>query len=298
MVTALEEYEALKRKLPRTGTVQFGCENCDWGDHVFNSANGYYVFDGSQIQDSMYSYNSFKEVGCIDTHWNSTCERCYETLDSIECTDCYFSQYLGQSYNMYYCFNCDSCNDCFGCVQLSNKSYCIFNVQYTEEEYKEKLPELKKMVPEEVMKKIKELELKFPKIQSYFADNINSDYTDYVYKSRNAYYCFDCISIEDCGFVSVSNECKDSWDCSYIFRCEHCAECVDSDECYNCYAAQNCSRCYDSAFIFGCADCNNCFMCSSLTNAKYCILNVQYTPEEYKTKVSELKAQLGLSFKQ
>jgi ribosomal protein L29 len=197
---------------------------------------------------------------------------------------------------MQYCFDCGSSHDCFGCCHLNNKEFCIFNVQYTEEEYAAKLAELKKQSPEEILKQVGELRKKFPKIQSNFRDNTNSDYVDYVYKSQNAYYCFDSNSLEDCGYLSNTNDCKDSWDCNQANKLEHCAECVDSFECYNCYGAEKSDRCYDSMFIYNCEDSSNLFMCSNLSNAKHCILNVQYTPEEYAAKVAELKNQLGLGF--
>ena len=34
-----------------------------------------------------------------------------------------------------YCIFCTSSSDCFGCVGLQKKQYCIFNKQYTKEEY-------------------------------------------------------------------------------------------------------------------------------------------------------------------
>ncbi|MBU1757666.1 hypothetical protein KKG31_00495 [Patescibacteria group bacterium] len=39
------------------------------------------------------------------------------------------------SKDMLYCESCDACENCFGCVSLRNKSYCILNKQYTQEEY-------------------------------------------------------------------------------------------------------------------------------------------------------------------
>ena len=34
-----------------------------------------------------------------------------------------------------YCDNCNNCESCFGSVGLKNKKYCIFNKQYSKEEY-------------------------------------------------------------------------------------------------------------------------------------------------------------------
>ncbi|USN57480.1 MAG: hypothetical protein H6766_03435 [Candidatus Peribacteria bacterium] len=41
-----------------------------------------------------------------------------------------------------YSFNCDSSSHLFGCIGLRNKSYCIFNKQYTKEEYNALVPKI------------------------------------------------------------------------------------------------------------------------------------------------------------
>jgi hypothetical protein len=37
-----------------------------------------------------------------------------------------------------------------------------------------------------------------------------------------------------------------------------------------------------------CDACKNCFGCTGLKHKEYCILNKQYTPEEYEQKVSKI----------
>ncbi len=44
--------------------------------------------------------------------------------------------------HLYYCFNCIECSYCLGCNSLLNKSYCIFNKQYSKEEWYEKVDEI------------------------------------------------------------------------------------------------------------------------------------------------------------
>lgn len=39
-----------------------------------------------------------------------------------------------------YCIDCDSSSFLFGCNGLRNKQYCIFNTQYTKEQYEALLP--------------------------------------------------------------------------------------------------------------------------------------------------------------
>ena len=45
--------------------------------------------------------------------------------------------------NLEYCLDCYDCENCFACVGLRKKRFCIFNVQYSEEEYWQRVDELK-----------------------------------------------------------------------------------------------------------------------------------------------------------
>lgn len=47
-----------------------------------------------------------------------------------------------------YCYYCSNSSDLFGCVGLRNKQYCIFNKQYTKEEYFEMVEKIKKHMDE------------------------------------------------------------------------------------------------------------------------------------------------------
>ncbi len=62
-------------------------------------------------------------------------ELCYETLGTINTYSCNFCLYVFDSSDLWYCELCFGCTDCFGCVGLRKKKYCIFNKQYTKEEY-------------------------------------------------------------------------------------------------------------------------------------------------------------------
>ena len=46
------------------------------------------------------------------------------------------------AYQCFYCYDIRHCEHCFGCVALQHKKYCIFNKQYTKEEYEAKLAKL------------------------------------------------------------------------------------------------------------------------------------------------------------
>ncbi len=44
--------------------------------------------------------------------------------------------------NCTYCYSCFNSKNLFGCVWLRNKEYCIFNKQYTKQEYEELIPQI------------------------------------------------------------------------------------------------------------------------------------------------------------
>jgi hypothetical protein len=62
---------------------------------------------------------------------------CYNSSDCSNCSNCF------NCFNCYDCYNCFNCYDCYMCRNLKDKKFCICNVQLTEEEYKDKLKELK-----------------------------------------------------------------------------------------------------------------------------------------------------------
>lgn len=49
---------------------------------------------------------------------------------------------------MWYCDTCYNCSNCFGCVGLQNKKYCIFNKQYSKEEYEKNVAQIIKKMNE------------------------------------------------------------------------------------------------------------------------------------------------------
>lgn len=294
----LEEYKKLKLSFPFINTVGFGNDTCENGDNIFNSSNCHYVFESADMKECMYCSNGFKETNDVDSDFGLNGEWNCECLDFADCNSCYGVQSSARCYNVWHSWYMDDCHDCFGCANLSNKSYCIYNIQHTEEEYARLLPELKKLPYEEVQKKLKEVIYKIPQMNAEHVDDTNSDYCDYSYFNNNCYYCFDSAHNEDCGYLTGSYECKNSWNCSHVVRGENLGECGYSSDLYNCYEVSDCSRCYDCYFLEDCSDCHDCFGCVKLSHKSYCILNVQYTKEEYLNKIASIKAEFHLKFPQ
>lgn len=134
----------------------------------------------------------------------------------------------------------------------------------------------------------KRLYNKQPHIAVHGYQNQNCPYGDFLYLSKNSYLCFDSDDLQDCGYVDMAENCRTSYDNSFVRNCELCYQCVDSRDCYNCDFCQECKTCSDCKFCYDCVSCQNCFACVGLRRKQYCFLNEQLTKEEYEKRMAEL----------
>ncbi|OIO54501.1 hypothetical protein AUJ46_03025 [Candidatus Peregrinibacteria bacterium CG1_02_54_53] len=63
------------------------------------------------------------------------CEMTYGTISTINQYNTQFTFVSFYSKNSQYLDHCQYCEDCFACSGLKKKRFCIFNQQYSEEEY-------------------------------------------------------------------------------------------------------------------------------------------------------------------
>jgi hypothetical protein len=130
-----------------------------------------------------------------------------------------------------------------------------------------------------------ELSLQVPQMNVVSENNENCDYCNLTANGKNNYLIFESSNNEDCLYGYWLQKCTDCTDVSFSHESELCYE---ADNCYNCHNlkwSKNCRNCHDSAFLFDCAGCKNCFMCANLRQKEHCILNKQYSGEEYAKEI-------------
>jgi hypothetical protein len=217
------------------------------------------------------------------------CELLYGCTDSYKVYNSSYVDYSARTYDSYFCWDCDDCHDVFGCTHLAHKQYCIFNKQYTKEEYEAKIKQLLVLPAEKNIQSLKELIKKYPFGPSNVTSSENSDYGNHVHYCHNCYLCFDTVHSENCAYLYDSAFCKSSYDLTYGYKTELSYECTDVARVYNCDYLENCSDCFDCQYLMDCVDCHDCTGCVGLAHKKYCFLNGQYSEEEYKKVISELR---------
>lgn len=239
---------------------------------------------------------------CLDCYRAKDSELCYECAGVDNCYNCKWSEELENCVTCSFCRSCYGCVDCFGCVNLRNKTDCIFNVQYTKEEYKKKMKEFaidKYEEQQKALNQAKKLWKKAPN-RSYYGNSLNVNVSgDYIKESKNTHNAYWVTGAEDCRYVQYLN-LKSTKDCYDYTGWGNSAELLY--ECYivgeGAYNNKFSGECWPNAqnteYSFYCIQSKDCFGCVNLKRKQYCILNKQYTKEEYfklKEKIiTEMKA--------
>lgn len=133
-----------------------------------------------------------------------------------------------------------------------------------------------------------ELQCKTPHFHQLGKNNVNCDYADDVWESKNIYMSRALVGCEDLYYIYRILYSKDCLDITYCYEMEQCYECTYCFKCYNLKFSLDCRDCSDSYFLYNCRGCRHCFMCWNLRNREYCILNKQYSKEEYEEKINSL----------
>lgn len=287
-----QQYLDLREKLPRNPTYSLDLEDSEFISRSYRLKNCYFCFDSVDCKNCLYCFDSVRSNDCVDCDYVVECELLYESNDSYQSYNSTYLDYCARTYDSHFCWDCSDCHDLFGCVHLKQKQYCIFNKQYTKEEYFKKVAELLKQPAQVHLAKVKKLATIFPFGPSYVSHSEDSDYGNQVHYSKNCYLCFDVARSENCGYMYDSFYCKNSYDLTYCYKTELSYECIDCSRIYNCNYCENVSNSFDSEYLYNCNDCHNCFGCVGLAHKRYCILNKQYTKEEYAKLLREIKSEV------
>lgn len=296
-MTFLQKYELLKKSIPVPAVLHDPfTQNCEYGDYLYQCHNCLYCFDSFKLEDSIYCSVAWGKnlVDCQDTILSELCYEC------IRCRDCYGSTYLldcERCQNCHFSSLCVSCSDCFGCVGLKYKKYCIFNKQYSKEEYFKEVERLKKEDPQVLWEQMLVLKKQVPHPASTQVDSDNCPYGESISASKESYWCFNADNMEKCGYIFNGGNMEYCWDQLFsggkdngMQRCYEMTYCNGSYDCAFCDQVRDSRNCYYSSYL---ANCTDCFGCVGLTNKKYCILNNQLTKEQYEQAVREIKEELG-----
>jgi len=293
-----EQFSKLSLRVPRESLITARNINSNYLNLAADNKNCYLIIESSNNEDCINCYWIQLSKNLVDCSFTQRVELSYE-ID-----DCYDSNSLKYSNGCYSCLDsaflldCRGCTNCLGCINLRQQKYHIFNKQYSKEEYEERIKSynLDTHSGVETFKKefadfIKSKPRKFAEIF-----NAVSSTGNFMTNVKNNRHCFHSYDAENNAYsVHVWRGARDCMDCSTAGRT---AELVYNSlnmgmEVSN---AICCFECWGSQFMEYCISCpssNNCFGCIGLEKSSYCILNKQYSKEEYQKLRSEIIAKMS-----
>lgn len=147
------------------------------GDSLVECKDCYYTFSTSgkgKSENLRYVWSFLNSSNSIDVYGAEKGNSIANSTVVLSSSEIQGSILIRNSRAIEYSIELNNCEYCFGCVGLKNKKYCIFNKQYTENEYWEKLDELKTQM------------LKRGEYGSFFPETINP--FPYEDTNANVYY--------------------------------------------------------------------------------------------------------------
>lgn len=140
--TLKSQLEALKIDKPRISAHIYASEDST-GDALYNCKNCLQCFHLKESEDCKYLYNSPKSIATHDGVYTAPHGVQYSyNVCSTTGTNLISTYFVWNCDNVYYSMDCQNSRNLFGCVGLKQKEYCIFNKQYTKEQYEELVPRI------------------------------------------------------------------------------------------------------------------------------------------------------------
>ncbi|MBI4836439.1 MAG: hypothetical protein HY817_04230 [Candidatus Abawacabacteria bacterium] len=286
-----EQFYELQQQVPRPSLFNKTVENSEYSNHADQLKSCYLIMNGGLCENCMYGNWIVSAKDCVDCSYIEGCELCYETSYSVNCYNCHFSIHCENCSDSTFLYDCKSVQHCTMCVGLRNKEYCILNQQYSKEEYEQKLTALQLHSfnrLQSAKEQFQELLLKAPH-RSQFIVNSENCSGENIYNCRNAEQCFYVHNSQDTKYCYNSLGITDGYD---VY--ETGMECELQIETHAMNRSKNVgfsSASYDNSNIWYCDLCHNSqnlFGCIGLKGEKYCILNKQYSKEEYEILVPQI----------
>jgi len=293
------QLKELMSVVPRLGLIHQKTNiNSDYTNRIADSKNCYLVFSSTAPEDCRYSAWVNFSKNCQDCYATIKSERCYDCIDSTNCYQLVSSSECVNCRDSLFLHNCQNVSNSFGCVNLRNKQYCFFNEQLTKEEYESKLAELNLKSAQEVAKlqeKFKEFKKQFivPALVTRRSIDGTGNWLEDCKDATDSYNCQNNEHVRHCFSVFSGKDIMDH--CQWAGGSERTYECSSVGfQCSDVHFAFECwTNLMDSEYVMGCMKSKDLFGCNGARDAQYCILNKQYSKEEYEQLTAKIKQHMN-----
>jgi len=295
------QFIELYREVPRPHMINdLESTRCDYCNDVGTSKNCYLSTTIIESEEINYSTTVVASRELWDSFWVFKSELCYE------CIDCYSSRGVMWGQNVDSCldsmllFDCKNVSNCIACVGMRNAQYSIFNEPVGKQAYEEFLSTLIAGGYDAWLKlkeRFEAFKLTRPHRYAQIHHSVNCT-GDQIRGGKNCKQCFDVSQeLEDLKFVTYAGlGIKDSYDCynaGSIANTLYEGNLVGSDSSRLFFCNNVMKGCMNIYYSDNCVGSSNLFGCVGLKKNSYCILNRQYSKQEYEELVEKIKQHMN-----
>ncbi len=293
------QYRELIQKIPHISIVNddgIASTNCEYTHDCWFAKNCYMLFSAWRTENTLYSFliTAGKDIvdcmNILETNERiyecTSCEKSYQLRNSQFCISCVDSSYV---------YDCRGCSDCFMCAGLRNKRYRFKNEQYSKEEYEKILAEYSLDTfsgSERAQKEYDAFILNYPRRYTYIIQSQNCT-GDVITNCKNVKDSFGMQNAENCKYYDYGASPKDSYDITMAGELSRCYEGIVVDHSdmnlFGIFSVKS----QDIRYTQHCHSSKHLFGCSQLRNSEYCILNKQYSKQEYEVLVAKIIEQVN-----
>ncbi len=288
-----EQFQELLKRVPLANLGNQNSPGSPYGNHNVDCKSCYLIYASFNNERVNYSYGAVGLKDCNDTYVCLNSSLSYENTFCAGIYKTHFSYNSDESLDSFFIKSCMNLSNCIGCVNLRNKKNCILNKEYSKEEYKNKQKDFD-FGSYKFLSDFSSTYYKF--ILNFPTRHANilkcQDATgDVIINAKNAKNCFDVYGgVEDSKYSIHVVDMKDSYDiygggatASLMY------EGIDVGvQASNQLFSVLTHGCFNINYTYMCYGSKNLFGCIGLRNKQYCILNKQYTKEEYLELVPKI----------
>ncbi|MCC6954462.1 MAG: hypothetical protein IT290_10115 [Deltaproteobacteria bacterium] len=289
----LDQFRELRDRVPQLAMMNDNgvtSENCEYTQDFAFGKNCYLVTASWQVRDSMYGTQNNHASDCLDCfvvsvhsellYECSYSERLYNSVflsHSSGCSGCWFGRDL------------IGCTDCFGCVGLRQKTFCFFNEQLSEAEYRSRVASLQLNTVTgfaAARESFEQFSNTIPE-RAQYQINCEDCVGDGLFNCKNVVGS-GFINAQHCRYVWMGDAPVNSYDLLNTGMPEWCYEGCTPDNSYMTHFTTWCWKCKHVLYSDNCHSSSHLFGCIGIRQGEYSILNRRVDASTYASTVEEI----------
>ncbi len=294
-----EQFHELMQVVPQIALQVSTSPGSEYVNQVANCKNCYLIASGSDNEDCMYCYRILNSKNVVDSSFMHRSEYCYGCVQSLEMANSQFVVDGIGSSDISFCTDVRNSQGCFMSANRRQAKYVFKNETLPKERYEKYMAD----VDTGSYKKLESYRADFRKLHEQrlnkymISKNAPGCTGNAVAESTECKQCLNVNRLERCSFALMLADAKDSYDVN-----NGCCQMELAYECstvgVNTYNTKLSADVWpdvrNTTYSQSCRnDVSDLFGCVSLRKKQYCILNKQYTKEEYESLVPKIIAHMS-----